>query len=134
MRALRAAEREVQQQTLASVGLEHTVDLLPEELSGGMQRRIALARTLILRPQIILYDEPTTGLDPITSREIIELILEVQKQYGAASMIITHDMQCVRLASDRLIILHEGKNYATGTYEELKGKNDPIIQAFLGTS
>jgi len=127
-------EEDLIRETLASVGLEHTVDLLPEELSGGMQRRIALARTLILRPQIILYDEPTTGLDPITSREIIELILEVQKQYGAASMIITHDMQCVRLASDRLIILHEGKNYATGTYEELKGKNDPIIQAFLGTS
>lgn len=113
-------EEELIRETLASVGLEHTIDLWPEELSGGMQRRIALARTLILRPQIILYDEPTTGLDPITSREIIELILDIQKQYGTASLIITHDMQCVRLASDRMVILHEGKNYATGSYGDLK--------------
>ncbi|HPR01721.1 MAG: ATP-binding cassette domain-containing protein [Lewinellaceae bacterium] len=127
-------EEELIRETLASVGLEHTIDLWPEELSGGMQRRIALARTLILRPQIILYDEPTTGLDPITSREIIELILDIQKQYGTASLIITHDMQCVRLASDRMVILHEGKNYATGSYGDLKKRNDPIIQAFLETS
>jgi len=73
-------------------------------------------------------------LDPITSREIIELILDIQKQYGTASLIITHDMQCVRLASDRMVILHEGKNYATGSYGDLKKRNDPIIQAFLETS
>ncbi|MEZ4896025.1 MAG: ATP-binding cassette domain-containing protein [Saprospiraceae bacterium] len=120
--------------TLASVGLEHTIDLLPEELSGGMQRRIALARTLILRPQIILYDEPTSGLDPVTSREIIELILEVQAKYNAAALIITHDMQCVRLASNRMVILHEGRDYATGTYQELNDWDDPVIQAFLKTS
>lgn len=127
-------EEELIVDTLSSVGLEHTIDLFPEELSGGMQRRIALARTLILRPQIILYDEPTSGLDPITSREIIELILEVQKKYGASSLIITHDMQCVRLASNRMIILHEGKNYAAGSYNELFKRHDPVIQAFLGTS
>ena len=116
---------------LKSVGLEHTVDLLPEELSGGMKRRIALARTLILRPKIILYDEPTSGLDPITSKEILELILEIQKKYNTASLIITHDMDAARMISNRMIILIDGVDYATGTYEELSKSVDPKIQAFF---
>lgn len=118
-------------EVLESVGLKHTVDLMPEELSGGMQRRIALARTLILRPSIILYDEPTSGLDPITSKEIVGLMLEVQKKYGAAALIITHDMDCARVIANRMIILHHGKNYAEGTYKELSKSEDSIIQAFF---
>jgi phospholipid/cholesterol/gamma-HCH transport system ATP-binding protein len=117
--------------TLQSVGLEHTIDMLPEELSGGMKRRIALARTLILRPKIILYDEPTSGLDPITSKEIIELILSVQKQYNTASLIITHDMDCARVISNRMIILIDGVNYCEGTYQELERLEDERVRAFF---
>ena len=118
-------------ESLKSVGLEHTVDLLPEELSGGMKRRIALARTLILRPKIILYDEPTSGLDPITSKEIVQLILEIQKKYDTSSMIITHDMDTARVISNRMIILVDGVDYATGTYKELSSSEDPKIKAFF---
>jgi len=118
-------------EVLASVGLEQAIDLMPAELSGGMKRRIALARTLILRPQIIFYDEPTTGLDPITAREIIHLIGEVQEKYKTSSLIITHDLNIAKLISDRVVILAEGKNYSEGTYAELKAANDPVIKAFF---
>lgn len=117
--------------TLKSVGLAHTLDLMPEELSGGMQRRIALARTLILRPRIILYDEPTSGLDPITAKEIIELMLQIQKEYHTAALIITHDMDCARVISNRMIMLIDGKNYAEGTYPELSKSPDLRVQAFF---
>jgi phospholipid/cholesterol/gamma-HCH transport system ATP-binding protein len=116
---------------LESVGLAHTLDLMPEELSGGMKRRVALARTLILRPKIILYDEPTSGLDPITSKEIVELILKVQRQYDTASLIITHDMDCARVISNRMIILIDGENYREGAYQELSELEDPKIKAFF---
>lgn len=118
-------------QTLDSVGLAHTIDLMPEELSGGMQRRIALARTLIMRPRVILYDEPTSGLDPITAKEIIELILKVQSEYQAASLIITHDMDCARVIANRMIILIDGRDYATGTFKELAEMDDPKVRAFF---
>lgn len=118
-------------EVLESVGLAHTIDMMPAELSGGMQRRIALARTLILRPKIILYDEPTSGLDPITSKEIIYLIMKVQKQYQTSSLIITHDMDCARVMANRMVILIDGVNYAEGTYEELSKSKDPNIQAFF---
>ncbi len=117
--------------TLKSVGLAHTVDMLPAQLSGGMKRRIALARTLILRPKIILYDEPTSGLDPITSKEIIELILRIQKEYDTASLIITHDMDCARVISNRMIILINGINYREGTYRELAALDEPNVKAFF---
>jgi phospholipid/cholesterol/gamma-HCH transport system ATP-binding protein len=118
-------------ESLEDVGLGHTVDMMPAELSGGMRKRIALARTLILKPEIILYDEPTTGLDPITGKEIIELILEIQKKYRSSSLIISHDMTCVRLASDQVVVLVEGKCYAEGTYEELKRSADPKVKQFF---
>jgi len=118
-------------EALESVGLAHTMDLMPEELSGGMKRRIALARTLILRPKIILYDEPTSGLDPITSKEIIELMRNIQKKYDTSSLIITHDMDCARVISERMILLVDGINYAEGTYEELVKSNDPKVEAFF---
>lgn len=118
-------------EALESVGLAHAIDLMPSELSGGMKRRIALARTIILRPKIILYDEPTSGLDPITSKEIIQLILDIQEKYDTASLIITHDMDCARVISNRMIILADGINYAEGTYAELVQLKDPKVQAFF---
>jgi phospholipid/cholesterol/gamma-HCH transport system ATP-binding protein len=116
---------------LEDVGLKHTRDMMPAELSGGMRKRIALARTLILKPEIILYDEPTTGLDPITAKEIIELMIELQAKYGTTSLIISHDMNCVRLASNRVVILLDGKCYANGTYEQLQLNNDPKVKQFF---
>ena len=118
-------------EALEDVGLAHTVDMMPVELSGGMRKRIALARTLILKPDIILYDEPTTGLDPITGKEIIELILEIQKKYKSSSLIISHDMACVRLASDRIVMLVNGTCYAEGTYDTLKASKDIIVRQFF---
>ncbi|MBK8699207.1 MAG: ATP-binding cassette domain-containing protein [Saprospiraceae bacterium] len=118
-------------EALESVGLARAVDLMPSELSGGMKRRIALARTLILKPQIILYDEPTTGLDPITSKEIVLLMKSVQEKYKTSSIIITHDVDCARAISNRMILLVDGINYAEGTYEELVEMEDPKIKAFF---
>ena len=118
-------------EVLESVGLANAVDKMPSELSGGMRKRIGLARTLILKPKIILYDEPTTGLDTITSREISELILEIQKKYKTTSVIITHDMACAKLTGDRLVILKEGKIEAEGSYEELEKSEDPAVRAFF---
>lgn len=118
-------------EALEHVGLSHTIDKMPEELSGGMQRRIALARALILKPRIILYDEPTTGLDPITAKEIIQLMTDIQKEFKTSSMIITHDVDCARVISDRMILLLEGTNYAEGTFKELSTSEDPKIQAFF---
>lgn len=119
------------QEALESVGLAHTMDLMPEELSGGMKRRVALARTLILRPKIILYDEPTSGLDPITAKEIIELMRNIQEKYGTSSLIITHDVDCARVISERMILLVDGINYAEGTYAELVRSKDPKVEAFF---
>jgi len=118
-------------EALRDVGLEHTVDMMPVELSGGMRKRIALARTLILKPDIILYDEPTTGLDVVTSKEIIELMVELKKKYNTSAIIISHDMNCVRMASDRVLLLIDGKAYATGTYTELVQSNDPQVRQFF---
>lgn len=118
-------------EALESVGLAHTMQLMPEELSGGMKRRVALARTLILRPKIILYDEPTSGLDPITSKEIIELMRNIQKKYETSSLIITHDVDCARVISERMILLVDGINYAEGTYSELVQSTDPKVEAFF---
>lgn len=116
---------------LDDVGLAHTVDMMPVELSGGMRKRIALARTLILKPEIILYDEPTTGLDPITGKEIINLMVEIKNKYNTSSLIISHDMNCVRMASDRIVILLDGRCYAEGTYQELKQHQDPKVKQFF---
>ncbi|HLF53048.1 ABC transporter ATP-binding protein [Flavobacterium sp.] len=118
-------------EALENVGLAHTMNLMPEELSGGMKRRIALARTLILQPKIILYDEPTTGLDPITSKEILLLMTTIQKKYNTSSIIITHDVDCARVISNRMILLVDGINYAEGTFEELSASTDPKVQAFF---
>ena len=118
-------------QALENVGLAHTINLMPAELSGGMKRRIALARTLILQPKVILYDEPTTGLDPITAKEILILMKSIQKKYNTSSIIITHDVDCARVISNRMILLIDGYNYAKGTFEELSISKDPKVQAFF---
>ena len=118
-------------EALDSVGLSDAIDLMPEELSGGMKRRVALARAIILNPKIIIYDEPTTGLDPITAKEIIELMREIQYKYGSSSLIITHDVDCARVISNRMILLIDGINYAAGTFEEISSSPDKKIQAFF---
>jgi phospholipid/cholesterol/gamma-HCH transport system ATP-binding protein len=119
------------QEALEDVGLLHAIDMMPSELSGGMKKRIALARTLILRPKIILYDEPTSGLDPVTGKEISMLINEIQKRYHTASLIITHDLSCAKVTSNRMIILHEGKNYVESSYDKLSVSEDPPVRAFF---
>lgn len=116
---------------LESVGLAEAIDKMPSELSGGMRKRVGLARTLILKPEIILYDEPTTGLDTITSREISELILAIQKKSKASSIIITHDMACARLTGDRILILKDGVVHEEGSYEELEKSNDEWVRSFF---
>lgn len=118
-------------EALENVGLVSAIDQMPAELSGGMKRRIALARTLILQPKIILYDEPTSGLDPITAKEIVELMMDIQKKYRTTSLIITHDMDCARVIADRMILLVDGINYAEGTFDELSKLTDPIVRAFF---
>lgn len=118
-------------EALENVGLASAIDLMPAELSGGMQRRIALARALILKPKIILYDEPTTGLDPITAKEIVHLMMSVQEKYKTSSLIITHDVDCARVISNRMILLLDGINYAEGTFQELLASEDPKIKAFF---
>lgn len=119
------------EEVLENVGLAHTVDMMPAELSGGMRKRIALARTLILKPAIILYDEPTTGLDPITGMEIIELIKEVQQKYQTSALVISHDLKLAEAASERIAMLIDGKCYTTGTFAGLKASKDPNLMAFF---
>lgn len=118
-------------EALDNVGLSDAIDKMPSELSGGMQKRIGLARTLILKPEIILYDEPTTGLDTITSREISELILDIKHKRKTTSIIITHDMACAKLTADRIMVLKDGVIHAEGTYEELEKSEDEWVRSFF---
>jgi len=118
-------------EALDNVGLSDAIDKMPSELSGGMQKRIGLARTLILKPEIILYDEPTTGLDTITSREISKLILDIKHKRKTTSIIITHDMACAKLTADRIMVLKDGVIHAEGTYEELEKDEDEWVRSFF---
>jgi phospholipid/cholesterol/gamma-HCH transport system ATP-binding protein len=118
-------------EVLESVGLLDAIDKMPADLSGGMRKRVGLARTLIVKPKIILYDEPTTGLDPITSREISDLIMDIKKKYQTSSIIITHDMDCARITSTRIVVMHEGECIAEGTYDELEKSKDKFIKSFF---
>jgi phospholipid/cholesterol/gamma-HCH transport system ATP-binding protein len=118
-------------EALHDVGLDEAIDKTPSELSGGMRKRLGLARTLILKPEIMLYDEPTTGLDPITSKEISNLIMVVQKKYNTSSIIITHDIECARLTANRIIVIKEGICAAEGSYEDLEKSTDPWIRSFF---
>lgn len=118
-------------EALQNVGLAEAIDMTPSELSGGMRKRLGLARTLILKPQIMLYDEPTTGLDPITSKEISRLILEVQNKYDTSSIIITHDIECARLTANRIIVVKDGICAAEGSYKDLANSPDAWIRSFF---
>ena len=122
---------ELVRESLENVGLAHAIDMMPAELSGGMKKRVALARTLIMRPRIILYDEPTSGLDPVTGKEISMLINEIQERFQTAAIIITHDLGCAKVACDRMVILHNGRNHAEGTYEELSKSSDGPVKEFF---
>lgn len=118
-------------ETLNNVGLKEAIDLMPSELSGGMKKRIGLARTLIIKPEIILYDEPTTGLDTITSREISDLILDIQKKYKTTSIIITHDLSCAKRTANRIMILKDGVIHCEGSYIELENSKDEWVKSFF---
>jgi len=119
------------EETLKDVGLLEAIDKMPSDLSGGMRKRAGLARTIIVNPEIMLYDEPTTGLDPITSREISELILTIQKKNKTSSIIITHDMECARIASDRVLVMNDGEYIAEGTFTELHQSKNNIVASFF---
>ena len=118
-------------EALKNVGLETAIDKMPSELSGGMRKRIGLARTLILKPEIILYDEPTTGLDPITSKEISKLILDMQQKYTTSSVIITHDVECARITANRMVVIKDGICKAEGTFKELSDSKDEWVRSFF---
>jgi phospholipid/cholesterol/gamma-HCH transport system ATP-binding protein len=116
---------------LDNVGLVDSIDQMPSKLSGGQSKRIGLARTLILRPELMLYDEPTTGLDTGTAKEISELMIRMKKKYNISSITITHDMPCAKMTADRIIMMKEGVVVAEGTYEELEKSDDEWIQSFF---
>ncbi|PWD98292.1 ABC transporter ATP-binding protein [Marinilabilia rubra] len=119
------------EEVLENVGLANTLDKMPSELSGGMQKRASLARTIIVDPLIMLYDEPTTGLDPVTSDGISALINDIQKKYKTSSIIITHDIECARATADRIIMLKDGEVYLEGTIDDFENSTDELIQSFF---
>jgi len=118
-------------EALENVGLSDVLNKMPSELSGGMRKRISLARTIVVDPQIMLYDEPTTGLDPVTSDEISALINEVQNKYKTSSIIITHDIECARATANRLVILQDGAIYKEGDLSSFENSSDALIKAFF---
>ena len=118
-------------EVLEAVGLSDTINQLPSELSGGQQKRIGLARTLIMKPEIIFYDEPTAGLDPLTSSEINDLINKVQEKYKTSSIIITHDLTCAKDTGDRIFMMENGKFIRQGDFEEVFDTSDERIRGFF---
>jgi phospholipid/cholesterol/gamma-HCH transport system ATP-binding protein len=118
-------------EVLENVGLADALNKMPSQLSGGMRKRISLARTIVVDPMIMLYDEPTTGLDPVTSDEISSLINDVQKKYKTSSMIITHDIKCALNTANRVIMLEDGEVYKEGKVEDFENSTDPLIKSFF---
>ena len=132
---LKLTEKEIQERVaekLQVVGLSGIEEKMPAELSGGMKKRVGLARAIATEPEIILYDEPTTGLDPMTAQRINDLIIELQRKLGITTIVVTHDLHCVKTVSDRIAMLHEGKIVAVGTWEELVTSNIQVVQDFIG--
>lgn len=128
------SEKEISEkimEVLENVGLADALNKMPSQLSGGMRKRISLARTIVVDPMIMLYDEPTTGLDPVTSDEISGLINDVQKRYKTSSIIITHDIECARNTANRIIMLKDGEVYQEGKLEEFEKSSDPLIKSFF---
>jgi len=131
---LKLTEKEIQERVaekLQVVGLSGIEEKMPSELSGGMKKRVGLARAIATEPEIILYDEPTTGLDPMTAQRINDLIIELQRKLGITTIVVTHDLHCVKTVSDRIAMLHEGKIVAVGTWEELVTSNIQVVQDFI---
>ena len=127
-------EKELQDlvvENLENVGLKDAIDKMPSELSGGMRKRAGLARTLMLSPEMIIYDEPTTGLDPFTSEAISNLILKIRQEYNTSSIIITHDIKCAHIAVDRLLVVHNGNFVAEGNFNELKNHPNEEVRLFF---
>jgi len=131
---LSEADREKKvRELLSGVGLEKDMDKMPSQISGGMQKRVGLARALALEPKVLLLDEPTAGLDPITSAEIGELITDLKGKRQIASVVVTHDVQGARAFADRLILLHEGKVLVEGSFADLEKSQEPFVAQFIGT-
>ena len=131
---LKLTEKEIQDRVadkLHLVGLSGIEKKMPDELSGGMKKRVGLARAIATEPEIILYYEPTTGLDPMTAQRINDLIIELQRKLGITTIVVTHDLHCVKTVSDRIAMLHEGKIVAVGTWEELITSNIQVVQDFI---
>lgn len=118
-------------EVLENVGLPEAIDKMPSELSGGMRKRIGLARTIIVDPEIMLYDEPTTGLDPVTSYEISLLITDIQKKYKTTSIIITHDIECARTVANRVVMLKDGAVYKEGSLAEFENSDDELVSSYF---
>jgi phospholipid/cholesterol/gamma-HCH transport system ATP-binding protein len=119
------------EEVLNDVGLSDAIDKMPSELSGGMRKRLGVARTIALRPEIMLWDEPTTGLDPATAREISNLIVDMQKKYKVSSIVVTHDMICAKIVADRIVVLKDGTYANSGTYDELVNSDDEFVRSFF---
>jgi phospholipid/cholesterol/gamma-HCH transport system ATP-binding protein len=119
-------------EALDAVGLAHAIDQVPSELSGGMQKRVGLARAIIDKPRIILYDEPTTGLDPMTTDVIDRIILDLQERHGITSVMVTHDIRSAFAVADRIIMLEQGRIVAMGTPDEVSASDNAWVQRFLG--
>lgn len=118
-------------EVLNDVGLIDSIDKMPSELSGGMRKRIGVARTIIMNPEIMLWDEPTTGLDPETTRDISHLIIRMQEKYKVSSIVVTHDMICAKIVADRILVLNNGTYECTGTYQELENSTDDFVRSFF---
>ena len=130
-------EKEIEEKVrekLGLVGLEGVEEKIPDELSGGMKKRVGLARAIAIEPKIILYDEPTTGIDPITAEKINELILSLQSKLGITTIVVTHDLHCVKKVSDRMAMLFEGKIITEGTWDEFENSEQKVIRDFIAGS
>jgi phospholipid/cholesterol/gamma-HCH transport system ATP-binding protein len=131
---LRLGKKEIRErvaETLHLVGLDGVEGKMPAELSGGMKKRVAVARAIATNPKIMLYDEPNTGVDPINARKINELILGLREKLGVTSMVVTHDMQSVKMVTDRIAMLYDGKIVAEGTWKNFEESEDPFIREFM---
>jgi phospholipid/cholesterol/gamma-HCH transport system ATP-binding protein len=127
-----AAERKDRvRELLSNVGMDHDLEKLPSEISGGMQKRVGLARALALEPDILLFDEPTAGLDPITAAEIDKLIVQLKKRRKITSVVVTHDIRGAKTFSDRLALMDQGNIVAEGTFEDLQKSRDKFVVQFL---
>ncbi|MEO8513626.1 MAG: ATP-binding cassette domain-containing protein [Ignavibacteria bacterium] len=119
------------EEVLNDVGLSEAIDKMPSELSGGMRKRIGVARTIIMNPEVMLWDEPTTGLDPETTRDISHLIVRMQRKYKVTSIVVTHDMICAKIVANKIVVLNKGTYTETGTYDELEQSKDEFVRTFF---